>query len=439
MRNGFKRQRAADAAAGGGMMRGARTLVMSMMLILAVSVGVGLDRFLIETGIVGASTQLTGSEKFTILEETYDAIRNNYVLEEEISDEELIYGAARGMVDALGDDNHSRFLDPEEAEAFEASSRGELIGIGIQIDTEGELPVVIAPIQNSPAFEAGIRPGDTILEVDGQSLEGMDPEDAGDLIRGEPGTDVTLVLRHKGEEQTYEVTVTRRKIKVNPVAWAMLPNGVMWLQLSEFSSGATKEVREAVREAEMMGMTSMILDLRNNPGGLVFEAIGIASQFLPDGTPIYQEKNTEGAIRTVSTVGSNGVWLDGPLVVLVNEHSASASEIVSSAISEAGRAQLIGETTVGTGTVLLPFDLSDGSQAVLGTDLWLTATGKQIYKHGVDPDTEVPLDEGVTVALPIEYVSNGAERAISSRQWAAFEDNQLVAAYEHVESLHTSK
>jgi len=435
MKSRFKRERAST----GGAMPVSRTLVMSLMLILAVFVGVGLDRYLIETGIVDASSQLTSNEHFTVLEETYDAIRNNYVLEEEISDEELIYGAASGMVDALGDEGHSTFLDPEEAEAYEASSRGELIGIGIQIDTTGDLPVVIAPIPNSPAWEAGIKPGDTILEVDGQSLETMDATSAGDLIRGEEGTDVTLVLQHEGENDTYEVTITRQKIKVDPVDWAMLPNGVMWLQLSEFSSGATEGVQQAVREAKALGATSIILDLRNNPGGLVFEAVGIASQFLPSGTPVFQEQNVDGRIKTIKTVGSNGVWQEGPLVVLINGNSASASEIVSSALRDAGRAELLGETTFGTGTVLLPFDLSDGSMAVLGTDLWLTANGEQIYKHGVEPDQEVILNDDVDVALPFTFVEGESEPVIPEAEWAAFEDNQLTTAYDQVEMVEAGQ
>jgi carboxyl-terminal processing protease len=429
------RQGKNESSAGGGIARTSRTVVMTLMLLLAVSVGVGLDRFLIETGLVGASTQLTNNDKFVILEQTYDAIRNNYVLEEEISDEELIYGAASGMVDALGDEGHSTFLDPEEARAFEQSSRGELIGIGIQIDTEGDLPVVVAPIPNSPAYEAGIKPGDTILEVDGTDLEGLDPNDAGDMIRGEEGTDVTLVLQHAGETETYEVTITRAKIRVEPVSWAMLPNGVMWLQVSEFSSGATEGVQQAVREAEDLGATSIVLDLRNNPGGLVFEAIGIASQFLPDGTPVYQEQDADGRTKTVKTVGSNGVWQEGPLVVLINENSASSSEIVSSSISDAGRAELIGEKTFGTGTVLLPFELEDGSMALLGIELWLTASGEQIYKKGVEPDQEVLLEDDVFPALPIEYVSDDTERAISDEQWAAFEDIQLITAHEEAQKL----
>ena len=411
-----------------------RTVVMSVVLLLAVGVGMGLDRALIETGLVDASTQLTNSEEFSILEETYDAIRNNYVLEEEISDEELIYGAARGMVDALGDEGHSVFLDPQEAQEFEQSSRGELVGIGIQIDTEANPPVVIAPIPDSPALEAGLLPGDVILEVDGVSTLGMEPEEIGNRIRGEAGTDVTLTLQHEGEEETYEVTITRAQIDVNPVSWAMLPDDVLWVQVSQFSSGATEGLQEAIREGEALGATSVILDLRNNPGGLVFEAMGIASQFLPDGTPLYQEVDADGDSQVIRTVGSNGVYQDGSLVVLVNEYSASASEIVSSALMEAGRAPVLGEKTFGTGTVLLPFELSDGSLAVLGTELWLTGEGEEIYKEGVEPSEVVELEEGTRTALPIIYTSETGDEEITLETFEAIEDAQLHAAWEELET-----
>jgi carboxyl-terminal processing protease len=425
-------QRPGRPARGPAVRYGARTLMMSILLIVAMGVGAGLDRVLIETGIVGAATQLTNSEDFTILEETYDAIRNNYVLEEDISDQELIYGAARGMVEALGDEGHSRFLDPQEAQQFEDSGRGELVGIGIQIDSTGDLPVVIAPIPDSPAYKAGIRPGDTILAVDGVQLDGLDPEKTGDLVRGDEGTQVTLELRHRGETDSYTVTITREKIKVNPVTWAMLPGNVMWLQLSEFSAGATEELKNAIRQAKDLGATGIILDLRNNPGGYVHEAKGIASQFLPDGTMLMKTVDADGKETIEKTVGNNGVWLDGPLVVLVNHYSASSSELVASSIKAAGRAPLIGEKTIGTGTVLLPYELSDGSMAVLGIELWLTASGEPIYKEGIEPNIPIDLPEGISLSLPIEFVSGTDDRVIPDDEFQGIGDTQLHTAYDEV-------
>ncbi len=409
-----------------------RALVTATMLLLAVGTGMGIDRYLLEYSPAGAQSDqeaLPNVEEFGILDDTYELIRENYVESDEITDEQLIYGASRGMIDALGDEGHSTFLDPEEAEVFEASSRGELIGIGIQIDTEVSPPVVILPIQDSPAFEAGIQPGDEILTVDGVDTTEVDrPEDIGNLIRGDEGTDVTLELRHEDEQTTYEVTITRARIDVQPVSWAMLPEDILWVRLSEFSSGATEGVQEALRQGKAQGARGVILDLRANPGGLVFEAIGVGSQFLPDGSILYQEQDAEGNTKDVQTIGSNGEWQEGPLTVLVNDNSASAAEIVSSSIRDNERGEVVGITTFGTGTVLLPFDLDDGSLAVIGTELWLTADGEEIWKKGVDPTIEVELDPEGEVAYPYTYSDN----VVPENIFSTLPDNQLTAAYTEV-------
>lgn len=408
-----------------------RALVTAAMLVIAIGAGIGIDRYLLEFSPAGAQSgdALGELNEYGILSDTYDLIRENYVESDEVTDEQLIYGASRGMIDALGDEGHSTFLDPEEAEAFEASSRGELIGIGIQIDTEVSPPVVILPIQNSPAFEAGIEAGDEILTVDGVDTTELDtPEGVGDLIRGDEGTDVTLELRHEGEEATYEVTITRSRITVEPVSWAMLPDDILWIRLSEFSSGATEGVQEALRQGKALGAKGVILDLRANPGGLVFEAIGVGSQFLPNDSILYQEQDVEGNVSDVRTVGSNGEWQEGPLIVLIDGNSASAAEIVSSSIRDNERGELVGETTFGTGTVLLPFELEDESLAVLGTELWLTADGEEIWKKGVDPTLEVEIDPEGEVAYPYTFTDN----VVPENVFSTLPDNQLTTAYSEV-------
>lgn len=408
-----------------------RSLVMGLMLVLAVGAGIGIDRYLLEFSDVGAQSEaeLTDVAEFQTLEETYRIIRENYVESDEITDEQLIHGASTGMVDALGDTGHSTFLDPEEAEAFERSSRGELIGIGIQIDSEASPPRVIVPIQNSPAFKAGILPGDIILTVDGQDTTELEPgTEVGSLIRGEEGTDVTLELQHQNETGSYEVTITRQRIQVDPVSWAMLPNDVLWIRLSEFSSGATEGMQAALREGKELGAASVILDLRANPGGLVFEAMGVGSQFLPDGSVLYRERNREDQVTGVRTVGSNGEWQDGKVIVLINGDSASAAEIVSSALRDNERAELVGETTFGTGTVLLPIDVSDGSSVLIGTDLWLTADGEEIWKKGVEPTIEIANEAGVPPEFPYLFENN----EVTAEQFEELPDTQLIRAYEEI-------
>lgn len=399
--------------------------MIAILLVLSTSFGAMLGAGFDRSDGATASTMLTQIPEFQIIEETYDAIRDNYVLSDDVTDQELIYGASRGMVESLGDEGHSTFLDPQEAIDFERSSRGELIGIGITIDSSGPQPVIISPIDGSPAFEAGIRPGDVIISVDGVEALDVGAEEVSDLIRGEEGTDVTLVLRHQHETEPYEVTLTRQKIDVDPVSYLMLPNDVLWLRVAQFSAGATEGVAEALRYGNENGMTGVVLDLRNNPGGLVFEAIGIGSQFLPEGSVLYQEQNSDGSLHEVRTIGTEGGWQSGDLVVLINEGSASASEIVSSGIKDNDRGTLYGGTTFGTGTVLRPFELSDGSMALLGTKLWLTADGNDIWKRGIDPDVVISLEPGVSPKLPFEF----KDGAITADQLAALEDGQLLKAY----------
>lgn len=408
--------------------RAPRTVVMSVLLVCALFVGAGLDRILVEIGT--ASDRFSNASNYSIIGETYDAIRENYVLQEDISDEELVWGAADGMMESLGDTGHSRFMNPQEAIEDDQNSNNELVGIGVSVNLEGEYPVVIYPMKDSPAMEAGILPGDVILEVDGTDLTGMDPREALDLVTGEAGEDVTLVLRHADSDETYEVTITREKIELDPVQYAMLPNNVLWLRLDQFSKGSASRVAEGLEWGQEQGMTSVILDLRGNPGGYVIEAMGVASQFLPDGTPLFQEMDNTGNKRTVTTIGDKGRYLEGPLVVLVNENSASASEITSSALMESGRAELVGKTTSGTGTVLLPFDLSDGSRINVGVQLFLTGQGTDIYHKGVVPthDVEYSSDPNAYPSFPATLQVE--DESLPQADFDALEDPQLKFAFD---------
>ena len=248
--------------------------------------------------------------------------------------------------------------------SFEESVQGEYTGIGIEIDTRGDRPTVVAPIDNSPAAEAAVRSGDTILEIDGRQTLRLDRERIGELIRGDAGTSVTLKLLHRGAAAPYTVTLTRRTITIEPISWRLLPHDIAQVRVTEFSAGATRELKTALDEIREAGAAAIILDLRDNPGGLVAEAIGVASQFMTEGRTIFQQQQRGAEPKPINTVGLDGLWLDKPLVVLVNGGSASAAEIVGAALRDNGRARLLGETTYGTGTVLLPFEQADGVDRV---------------------------------------------------------------------------
>lgn len=419
--------------------RAPRTAVMSMLLVFALFAGAGINQFITQVGI--AQDRFSNASNYEIIGETYEVIRERYVLQADFTDEELVWGAARGMIDTLGDDNHSRFLNPEEAIEWDNRSNNDLIGIGISVDITGDVPVVIYPMKDSPAMKAGIQPGDSIVEIDGVDITEMDPAESTDLIAGEAGTDVTLKLIRHGETEPYEVTITREQIKIDPVQYAMLPNNMLWLRLDQFSVGASLRVAEGLAWGKEQGMTGVIFDLRGNPGGFVSEAKAVAREFLPDGTPLYQELDIDGDTQTVNVdlVGrerdpdlysEGGSYHEGPLVVLVNENSASASEIVSSAIMENDRGELVGQTTTGTGTVLLPFDLSDGSKAVIGIELFLTGQGTDIYKRGVEPTHEVEYSADVNAYPAFPASLSVDEGALDQAAFDALEDPQLHFAFD---------
>lgn len=398
-------------------------VVIAALLTLSFCLGMGVDRFTADNA--DAQSTLADAEGYEILEQTWDLIQNDYVALDEVEQEELFYGAAAGMVDALGDTGHSRFLDPEQAETFNSSSEGEFVGIGISLTYDTGLPVVAYAIDGSPAMEAGIRAKDIILSVDGTDTEGLSPEAIQGLLLGEEGDPVTLVVLRPSTGETLEFTIVRQRIEINPVSWSMMPDNVALIRLTQFSSGLTNDLKAAIRAVMREGAESIILDLRDNGGGLVFEAIGVASQFIPEGNPIYlfEEKDAEPLpIRTVP----GGLATDVPMVVLINEGSASAAEIIAGALSDNERALLIGETTFGTGTVLTPFPLSDGSIVLLGTGLWLEPDGDQIWKIGVEPDTEVILPPEADQIRPSD------DPDISLSELQASSDNQLQAAFEEI-------
>ena len=408
-------------------------LTVGGLVVACIGTGIGIDRVVLDSPPASAQNDgdLADSDAFSILEETYDVIRDSYVRSGDITDEQLIYGAATGMVDALGDTGHSRFLSPEDTQRFLDSTNGELVGIGVNIDSS-ELPLrVIMPIQNSPALEAGIRAGDQIVGIDGTDLrETDDIQGALALLRGDEGTTVVLTIAREGQPD-FDVTITRSRIVTQPVSWAMLPGNVLWVRIDQFSAGTTDALKTALGEGKSRGATGLLLDLRANPGGLVSEAKGVAQQLQPGGNVLYQEENAAGAITEVLVPEGEGEWQDLPMVVLIDGDSASAAEITASSLEENGRATLVGETTRGTGTVLLPTQLSDGSMVLIGTELWLTANGDVIWHQGVDPTVEVEMEDASDAELPYTY----PDQVVSQADLDASSDLQVLAGYDALMQL----
>jgi carboxyl-terminal processing protease len=382
-----------------------------------------------------ASTSIADQPGFDTLQQVWDLIHDDFVDPDVVDDQSLLYGAIAGMVDSLGDTGHSAFLDPEQATAFRASLSGELVGLGISIEYIDREPVIVAPIKDSPAEKAGLLPGDVIVKIDGIPTLGMTDSEVSSLLRGDAGTTVTLTVERDGEAKLLDITVERARIDLDPVTWALLPDGTALVQLHEFSSGSGQALRQALQDMVATGkVTGMVLDLRNNPGGLVSEAITVASQFMPEGSPLYIQEDRDGKQSDVNTIGNDGAALDLPVVVLVNRASASAAEMIAGSLRDNGRAEMVGERTFGTGTVVSTFNLDGGSALALGTSFWKTPDGDLAWKVGLVPDVEVRQPD----ATSIIDISDGATLTLA--QVDAAGDAQLNAALStlHDEATPTS-
>lgn len=360
-------------------------------------------------------------EEFSVFWEAWETAQRHFVDQAALDDQALTYGAIRGMVRALGDEGHTAFLTPEELERQQTDLSGTFMGIGAQLGIRDSLPVIVAPFDGSPADQAGVKAGDIIMRVDGNDVTSMPLNDIVTMIRGPEGTDVVLSLLRPDENRSLDVTITRGEIKVPAASWAMIPTtDVALIRLSQFSANALEDVTAAIEEAKAAGASALIVDVRNNPGGLLEQAVAVTSQFLEDGNVLLEE-DAQGN-RKPYPVEPGGLATDVPLVVLINPGSASSAEIFAGAVQDQDRGTLVGETTFGTGTVLQPFPLSDGSALLLGTKQWLTPSGRLIRKQGVDPDVEVALPIEADLVTPLEM------QDLSADDLAESEDEQLIKA-----------
>ncbi len=256
---------------------------------------------------------------------------------------------------------------------------------------QGTVPVIVAPIEGSPAEAAGIKSGDLILKIDGETTEGLLIDEVISRIRGPKGTEVKLQIRHAGEEGTVDVTIKRANVNVPAVTWHMLPGDIAHVRLSQFAENADAELRAAIEAAQSDGAKGIILDVRDNPGGLRDQAVSVTGLFVPTGSPVLLEVDRDGAKETYNSEQKNP-FTDIPMVVLINGGSASSAEIFAGALQDYDRATIIGTPTAGTGTVLSNINVNDGSAVLLGTKQWQTPKGRYLRREGVTPDITVALD-----------------------------------------------
>ncbi|MBJ6725538.1 S41 family peptidase [Geomesophilobacter sediminis] len=357
--------------------------------------------------------------QFALMAEAWNTIRSVYVDRKALNPETMAHGAISGMVDALGDSGHSTFLTKEMIEEEKEFTTGQYKGVGLELRMEKGHAVIVAPLDGSPAQRAGIRSGGVITKVDGKSLIGLNVVQIVKMILGPEGTRVRLTVFDPKSNSTQEFTLTRAAIRINNVRWHQLPGtSLAHLRIAAVSNGVTKALGEALEQIRQQQMTGIVLDLRDDPGGVLDEAIGCTSLFVTQGDALLV-KDAAGQVRRVPVRRApHATRL--PVVVLVNEGTGSAAEIMAGAIQDAGRGKLVGEKTFGTGTVLQPFELSDGSALLLAVEEWLTPKGHSIWHKGIAPDVEVVLPETVPPLLPDE------EGDLTAAQLKASKDTQLV-------------
>ena len=360
-------------------------------------------------------------EGLALYAQALDTVRDDYVNREAIDPEKQTYGAIEGMLDTLGDGGHTRFLTPEEREQNHKSLSGTYVGIGVTLESEQDGVVVASPIEGSPADKAGVESGDVVVAVDGESVQGEDLSEVSERVRGPEGTRVELTVLRGEEERVFDLA--RATIETPVALWALIPGSdVAHVHLTSFPNESAEKLRGAFEEARAAGARRFVLDLRNNAGGNLEEAVEMAGYFLEPGSVVYIRKDASGEREEIEARGGAEL-ADAPMVLLVNSGTASSSEILAGALRDNDRATVIGEATFGTGTVLSEFVLRDGSAILLGVAEWLTPDGDSIRETGVVPDVKVPLEEGVEPLTPSEVRSLSREEIFES-------DAQLRRAFE---------
>jgi carboxyl-terminal processing protease len=388
------------------------------------------------TGVVMANRHPFQSERYEdlkIFTEVLSYVETNYV--EEVEPEQVIHGAIRGMLRSL--DPHSSFMPPEMFGEMQVETEGRFGGLGIEITIRDDVLTVVAPIEETPAFRAGILAGDQIVLVEGESTKDMTLIEAVKKLRGPEGTEVTIGILRPGFTEPKEFTIVRAVIKIKSVRWTKLPEDVGYIKIRSFQKTTVNEIKGALKDLEAQGMSALILDLRNNPGGLLDQAIAVSEVFLEDGKLIVY---TKGRLANQNMKGfSKGgdIWSNQPLAILINGGSASASEIVAGALKDWDRATLIGTQSFGKGSVQTIIPLSDGSGLRLTTAKYYTPDHTEIHGKGIAPDIIVELEPVTESDEPGSDLRSRRQTELPGEDISG--DSQLQRAFDFLTNDTTAK
>lgn len=391
-----------------------------MLLFLVVFLAAGITTFALAFGDEKVVTAGTERKEFEKLYNAFDTIQDNYF--KEVDEKKLVNGAIDGMLQSL-DDPYSDYMNEEEASSFHESISSSFEGIGAEIQEKDGYIIIVSPLKGSPAEKAGLKPNDKVVSVDGKNIQGMGSTEAVLLIRGEKGTTVKLVVQRPGVSEPLNFSIVRDTIPIETVYGEMVTDTIAKVQITTFSENTSTELITILNDLQAKGMKGLVLDLRQNPGGLLNQAVAISSLFVPEGKVLFKVEDRDGNIEEVKSEQKENP--DIPLVVIIDKGSASASEILAGAVSESANVPLVGEKSFGKGTVQRAQDFSDGSNMKYTTEKWLTPEGNWIHEKGIVPDYEVAMPEYANIS----YIDPEQELKLSVAS------NQVKAAQQMLKAL----
>ncbi len=389
-----------------------RLIYGAVVTALSINLMIGARIYLSSAQAAEKDSAYPSLELFTYVMEK---VRKDYVDGQKLTYKELVYAAMKGMLNTL--DPHSEFMEPEKYKELQNDTQGAFGGLGIVISMKDNFITVVAPMEDSPGFKAGIMSGDRIIKIDGKSTERMSLPDAVKTLRGEPGSDVKITLLRPSSSQVKDYKLTRAVINIDMVKdinskkeFPLGDNKIGYIRLVQFGEKTSADLEIAIKKLKSEGMQGLILDLRWNPGGLLDQAVDVCEKFLPRGNLVVTTEGPNASQNSVRKAAGRGDELHNmPIVVLVNLGSASASEIVAGCLQDTKRAIVLGEKTFGKGSVQSILPLSDGSALRLTTAKYYTPSHKVIHEEGITPDIVVPLTEEQEREIQLKHMPGGIQ------------------------------
>jgi carboxyl-terminal processing protease len=383
------------------------------LVITALLVALAIGQYIYSSTAQAAEQKDSVYPNLELFANVLEKVRTEYVDGTNLTYHELVNDALKGMIDSL--DPHSEFMDPEEYQELQSDTEGEFGGLGLVVTMKDNYVTVVTPMDDTPGFRAGILSGDRIVKINGHSADKMALPDAVKMLRGKPGTQVTVTIQRPSSGLSKDLTLTRAIINVDMVKdingkkdFPLGPDRIGYIRVTSFGDNTSDELEDALKKLQAQGMQALILDLRENPGGLLDEAVGVCSKFLPRGQLVVTTEGRDPDESSTRRANGHGDELKGmPIVVLVNLGSASASEIVTGCLQDLHRAVILGEKTFGKGSVQSIFPLEYGSALKLTTAKYYTPSHRVIHEHGITPDVIVPTTDEQKAALLFQRSPGG--------------------------------